>query len=111
MFDLVNIFDTFLPQLLLYPNPSDPLNPEAAAMMLKFPSKYEEKVKEHVKKHACVCVAPVKKVQDEEQELAATQESYSDVGSQSDDAAESDIGINLSEVSELSDTSDIEIDD
>jgi len=52
MFDLINIFDVFLPQLLLYPNPTDPLNGEAANMLLKDPEKYREKVKEYVKKFA-----------------------------------------------------------
>lgn len=52
MYDLVNIFDTFLPQLLLYPNPSDPLNPEAAKLMNDKPEKYINHVKEHVKQHA-----------------------------------------------------------
>ncbi|XP_043709677.1 ubiquitin-conjugating enzyme E2 4-like isoform X2 [Telopea speciosissima] len=45
MFDLVNIFEVFLPQLLLYPNPSDPLNGEAAAMMMRDREGYERKVK------------------------------------------------------------------
>ena len=52
MYDLINIFDTFLPQLLLYPNPTDPLNGEAARLMLKDADKYKEKVKEYVKKYA-----------------------------------------------------------
>jgi ubiquitin-conjugating enzyme E2 H len=52
MYDLINIFDTFLPQLLLYPNPTDPLNGEAARLMLKDAEKYKEKVKEFVKKFA-----------------------------------------------------------
>jgi len=44
MFELKNIFDVFLPQLLLYPNPADPLNAEAAALNMKNHDKYKEKV-------------------------------------------------------------------
>jgi len=44
MFDLINIFDVFLPQLLLYPNPADPLNAEAAALHMKNQDKFKEKV-------------------------------------------------------------------
>ncbi|KAG1361374.1 Ubiquitin-conjugating enzyme E2 5 [Cocos nucifera] len=47
MFDLVNVFEAFLPQLLLYPNPSDPLNGEAAALMMRDRHAYEQKVKEY----------------------------------------------------------------
>lgn len=52
LFDLVNIFEIFLPQLLLYPNPTDPLNGEAAKLLMKNPSKYQEKVKEYVELYA-----------------------------------------------------------
>lgn len=45
MFDLINIFEVFLPQLLRYPNPSDPLNGEAAATLMRDPKSYDAKVK------------------------------------------------------------------
>lgn len=45
MYDMVNIFEVFLPQLLRYPNPTDPLNGEAAALMMREPKAYEAKVK------------------------------------------------------------------
>jgi ubiquitin-conjugating enzyme E2 H len=43
--DLVNVFEVFLPQLLLYPNPSDPLNGDVAALMMCDRPSYEQKVK------------------------------------------------------------------
>ncbi|EMS63342.1 Ubiquitin-conjugating enzyme E2 5 [Triticum urartu] len=52
MFDLVNVFEVFLPQLLLYPNPSDPLNGEAAALLMRDRPAYEQKVKEFCEKYA-----------------------------------------------------------
>jgi len=42
---MINIFEVFLPQLLRYPNPNDPLNGEAAALMMRHPKEYETKVK------------------------------------------------------------------
>ena len=50
--DLVNVFEVFLPQLLLYPNPSDPLNGEAAALLMRDRPAYEQKVKECCEKYA-----------------------------------------------------------
>ncbi|KAK1836672.1 ubiquitin-conjugating enzyme/RWD-like protein [Podospora conica] len=52
MFDMINIFEVFLPQLLRYPNPSDPLNGEAAALLMRDPTGYDAKVKEYVTRFA-----------------------------------------------------------
>ncbi|KAJ0977699.1 hypothetical protein J5N97_013173 [Dioscorea zingiberensis] len=52
MFGLLNVFEVFLPQLLLYPNPSDPLNNEAAGLMMSDLPVYELRVKEYCEKYA-----------------------------------------------------------
>ena len=52
MYELINIFDFFLPQLLQYPNPKDPLNVEAASLMRSDIEAYNLKVKSCVEKHA-----------------------------------------------------------
>ncbi|SHO77889.1 Similar to S.cerevisiae protein UBC8 (Ubiquitin-conjugating enzyme that regulates gluconeogenesis) [Malassezia sympodialis ATCC 42132] len=52
MYDCFNIFETFLPQLLRYPNPSDPLNSEAASLYLNSPQEYAKKVREYVRNYA-----------------------------------------------------------
>lgn len=57
MFDMVNIFEQFLPQLLRYPNPSDPLNGEAANMLMREPKAYDEKVRQYVQRYATKALA------------------------------------------------------
>jgi ubiquitin-conjugating enzyme E2 H len=52
MFDLINVFEVFLPQLLLYPNAADPLNGEAAALLMREPDAYAAKVKDYVARYA-----------------------------------------------------------
>lgn len=52
MYDMINIFEVFLPQLLRYPNPTDPLNGEAAALLMREPKSYDVKVKEYVQRYA-----------------------------------------------------------
>lgn len=52
MYELLNIFEVFLPQLLIYPNAADPLNGEAAALLMNNPDEYKTRVKEYVKRFA-----------------------------------------------------------
>lgn len=84
MFDMINIFEVFLPQLLRYPNPTDPLNGEAAALLMREPKTYEAKVKEYVSRYAtreCADGAG----EEEDGGSDDEDEVLSDVGSFSDD--------------------------
>ncbi|GFP88906.1 ubiquitin-conjugating enzyme e2 5 [Phtheirospermum japonicum] len=66
MFDLLNVFEAFLPQLLLYPNPDDPLNKGAGWQMWRDRSAYEKKVKEYCEKYANPANAPDEEPRHEE---------------------------------------------
>jgi len=71
MYNLVNVFSTFLPQLLLYPNPADPLNGEAAALLTKDKDSYLKKVQELIKKHASQNIKVKQDDDDDDDEAAA----------------------------------------
>ncbi|KAL5530145.1 UBC8 [Sanghuangporus sanghuang] len=85
MFDMINIFEVFLPQLLRYPNPNDPLNGDAAALLMRHPKDYDAKVKDYVQRYATKEAADAAdgkpSATDEEQEEDAE---MSDIGSFSD---------------------------
>jgi len=93
MFDLLNIFKTFLPQLLLYPNADDPLNAEAANMLLKDKKAYEKKVKSMVQKYAMDTINMEEDSEGEESEIDA------------------DMEANDGEFEEFSDIDDLDMDD
>lgn len=70
MFDLLNVFDIFLPQLLLYPNPADPLNGEAAALMMREPERYTERIREYVAKFGHAAPAKTADGSDDDDEMS-----------------------------------------
>ncbi|GLJ08862.1 hypothetical protein SUGI_0097270 [Cryptomeria japonica] len=82
MFDLVNIFEVFLPQLLLYPNPTSPLNGEAAALMMRNKDLYDQKVKEY-----CERYAKAEDVGNQQQEESSDSEASEDYASSDDEMA------------------------
>ncbi|ODQ79431.1 hypothetical protein BABINDRAFT_167290 [Babjeviella inositovora NRRL Y-12698] len=85
MFDIFNVFETFLPQLLIYPNAADPLNGDASVLFNKDIQAYNEKVKDYVKKYA------TNVSMDEEEDNADDDGELSDVGSfDSDEDMEDD---------------------
>jgi len=83
MFDMINIFEVFLPQLLRYPNPNDPLNGEAAALLMRHPKDYEAKVRDYVKMYATV--EALEKAEAKQEEEEEEDQEMSDVGTLSDE--------------------------
>lgn len=59
MYDLLNIVEIFIPQLLTYPNPSDPLNCEAGSLFLNDYDNYVKKVHLYKIKYATPVVEDV----------------------------------------------------
>jgi ubiquitin-conjugating enzyme E2 H len=93
--ELVNIFEIFLPQLLRYPNPSDPLNGEAAALLMRSPDQYNTRVKEYVKKYASQEAAEKagdKKEDGKEKTGTAGKDGDDDSDEDEDDGEMSDMG-------------------
>ncbi|KAF9113537.1 Ubiquitin-conjugating enzyme E2 8 [Mortierella sp. AM989] len=78
MFDMINIFEVFLPQLLRYPNPTDPLNGEAAAMLMRDATGYELRVKEYVSRFATKEAADAATDESDSDDDMSSVESFSD---------------------------------
>lgn len=91
MFDMINIFEVFLPQLLRYPNPSDPLNGEAASLLLREPKTYEAKVKDYVQRYATKQAAEDAANGAGEEEEEEEEESESEEESDDEDEAAGDM--------------------
>lgn len=80
MFGLLNIFENFLPHLLRYANPLDPLNTDALKLMNKDMATYTDVVKRYVQQFASEDAGVLEEKEEDEAEDAE----LSDVGSLSD---------------------------
>ena len=116
MYDLTNIFEVFLPQLLLYPNPTDPLNAEAAALQLKNEEDYHKKIKDYVTRHAMPKGSSNISVEETKEECKTTKENPElekklEIASTNptNEKEEDDDYVEKKHDSELSATSDIEM--
>lgn len=113
MYELVNIFDSFLPQLLTYPNPADPLNIDAANLMNSNLGEYEKKVrslvKEHAMQHCAMLEESPKKGSGNHKDSTDVEEEKAKAEPMAVKTKEDDLDVlsNKSELSSLSDTSDI----
>ena len=104
MYELINIFELFLPQLLSYPNPQSPMNIDAANLMDFSVEEYEKTVKMYVEKYAN---NKAKKPDvDLGPEKLLKEATFHKVSTDCEDFLQDDLSDN-SQLSELSDTSDI----
>lgn len=100
MYELINIFELFLPQLLTYPNPQSPMNIDAANLLDFSAAEYERTVRMYVEKYACrEAKTPVLGLEEK-------REVTHKVSTDCEDLLEEDLS-GMSQLSELSDTSDI----
>ena len=100
MFELVNIFELFLPQLLAYPNPKDPLNVDAANLLNHCPEEYVRTVRRYTLEYAVTD----REVRPHEEE--ACKRLIHKVSTDCEDSMSEELS-GCSQLSELSDTSDI----
>ncbi|XP_065722219.1 ubiquitin-conjugating enzyme E2 H [Drosophila suzukii] len=84
-YDLVNIFDTFLPQLLRHPNPNDPLNHKAACILKQSEKLFREHVITCLKMYALPVFLAPKDLVEEGLEKRSSDLSLSDLLSDDDE--------------------------
>lgn len=65
-FSLLNIVQTQLPYLLQYPNPNDPFNRDAAALLARDPDGFKRAVQAHCARHARPVARPSQEAQSSE---------------------------------------------
>lgn len=104
MYELINIFELFLPQLLSYPNPQSPMNIDAANLMDFSVDEYEKTVKMYVEKYASGKEKKTEIKSDGEKPLK--EPTLHKISTDCEDFLHDDLS-DPSQLSELSDTSDI----
>ena len=85
LYDLCNIFESFLPQLLTYPNATDPLNSSAAELYLRRPQDYKRMVVKYVRKFAS---EEAIRESEESAEMSSSSDDESSMSEFSEDEAE-----------------------